>query len=288
VALWLIVIGFYAAGCTFALFLNHTRAARRGRMEELLAGAGVEQLAGLQRLKALCSVAEIRQAETPWYERSLSTVGVVAFFSMLIATGVQTTRSGLETIKVEKLQQEKQDLEKQVAEIGELLSRTTSTVVKQYQITGYLDPIGEDTLRIRLAKLSASRSMDESQLQEAYTLALLLRDFKTAVQIIEDHLDLLDRTEPSHLVSLAEYYFLIGRLGSARDCLSRAEPKLSGQTNDVRKRAIVMAALLDTSRRQESVDRLAGLLKVQRLEAERRLDIEMTRFKRGAQRFLSP
>jgi len=40
----------------------------------------------VEELKAIVEVAKARQTEIPWYERSLSTIGILAFFSMMLAT----------------------------------------------------------------------------------------------------------------------------------------------------------------------------------------------------------
>src|SRR3954453_4341844 len=60
----------------------------------------------LEDIKVIAELAKVRQSEIPWYERSVSTIGIVAFFSMIIATSIQTISATKVEIESSNLRQE--------------------------------------------------------------------------------------------------------------------------------------------------------------------------------------
>ena len=83
----------------------------------------------LERIKVLAELAPIHRDRLPWYERAFSAIGVVAFFSMSLAAGVQTIASTFLTQQTETLRLQKEFLENDKKKADEAIARVSEAVV---------------------------------------------------------------------------------------------------------------------------------------------------------------
>jgi hypothetical protein len=97
---------------------------------------------------------------------------------------------------------------------------------------------------------------------------------------------MLDRTAPSDLVSLAEYYLITGASAAARECLKEAQPRLSVTPPRVQARALAVAAAMDTSP-EPYVTSVSGVLRIDNGAARQWLNADIAHL-RGAAAGLKP
>lgn len=112
----------------------------------------------LEELKAIAEVAKARQTEIPWYERSLSTIGILAFFSMMLATSFQTISSAKTAIESSNIRQEINVLESQRAGWKRLLKSLSEVVVLKQMNSGRIEESEKNVLRQRLSDLEQEDS----------------------------------------------------------------------------------------------------------------------------------
>jgi hypothetical protein len=234
---------FWALGVSGACFWIQRRRSQESGLVKELRGVPVTDLPIRERVDLLHKIAIIKRHEAPWFERSLSTVGVVVFFSMLIATAIQTASATREAIEAERLRQGVKELESQRSVAESLLSDFTKAVVAQYRQSGRVDPVGEQLLRHRLDQLQALTTRSRVDVVEEFELSLIVGDFKRALALVEKDADLLNTTDPADTVSLAEYHYIDGADGSARDLLQTLDARLSSLPTSLRIRVIVLNAV---------------------------------------------
>lgn len=276
--IWTLLFATYAVGLSVIfLILQKRRAKETDLLTEARKIAGGE-LTPLQRLEALAQMARIRKREMPWFEQSLSTLGVVVFFSMLIATSVQTAKASLEAAEAERLRQEVKALEIQRSDLDTLVVDITRAVVTQYRRTGRLDSTGERVLKHRLLELDKVANPSRADLIEKFEIAFIAGDFERAVSLIERNIDLLDRADPGNIITLAEYYYLDGAAGSAAELLAQLEPKMSTLPPAWRVRMIVLNSVLKPDPPRYSAE-LSTVLRISSEDAARQLELLVDRFK---------
>lgn len=276
--IWTLLIATYAVGLSVIFLIVQKR---RAKETDLLAEArklAGDELTPLERLEALAQMARIRKREMPWFEQSLSTLGVVVFFSMLIATSVQTAKASLEAAEAERLRQDVKALEVQRSDLDTLVVDITRAVVTQYRRTGRLDPTGERVLKHRLLELDKVANPSRADLIEKFEIAFIAGDFERAVSLIERNIDLLDRTDPGNIITLAEYYYLGGAAGSATELLDQLEPKMSTLPPAWRVRMIVLNSILKPDPPRYSAE-LSAVLRISSEDAARQLEFLVNRFK---------
>jgi hypothetical protein len=280
--LW--TLAFYGLGATAVLLLSRYRAARERALLQHLLSISLDTLQPLEQLEGLAKRAEILSKQIPWYERSLSTIGVIAFFSMLIATGLQTTNANLSDAKIQRLQDQLKALEGQQASLAPAVARAARATIDQYQGGHVLEDGAEEVLRLRLDTLQRSSADGEEAIAEMLDIALVLRDLHQAVSLIEEHPEFVETAKPYHLASVAECYFISGSKAHASETLKRLEDGISNLNRNQRLRVLVLKAAL-TGNIEPQVEKVAVLLRTTSSKGRDRLRRDVQRLQRSAQDF---
>ncbi len=194
-------------------------------------------------LTAIAEVAKARQSEIHWFERSVSTIGIVAFFSMIIATTVQTINSAKTDIESSNVKQEIKALEAQRVTWKKLL-KSLSEVIVLKQLNGRLEESEKDVLRQRLQDLEEADSGKAEDERERLKLYLALGRHENASALVEKSSVVAADTTPENLILLAETSYVDGAKSRANLFLNKFEPNLSKQPVDWQVRFFVLKAAL--------------------------------------------
>jgi hypothetical protein len=236
-----------------------------------------------EELKTIARVAKVRQTEIPWYERSVSTIGLVAFLSMIIATSFQTINSAKTDIESSNVRQEIKVLESQRAGWKKMLKSLSEVIVLKQMDSGKIEDSEKDVLKQRLKDLEdadSGLSVDELERLQLY---LALQEYDNAASLVEKSSTLANGTSPEHLLLLAETSFLDGAKGRTKFLLNKFEPTLSKQPVEWQVRFFVVKAALDVSPTSYSKD-VAAVKGMGLTEAEELLSTRVEQLKQQARR----
>ena len=281
--LWIVLLASYSIGMTAILMLLRARQqspSRRAlgavlrRHVAVLNDASIDRDA-LDRLKIAIEVEKLYNEDSPWYERSISVIGVVAFFSMLIATGVQTLNASLQAGTVERLKTELATLDSVRNDLDSILKDTTQTLLAS---TAPLDVVSGHLLRHRLRLLKSVGPVSDVQLREQLDIAMRLDDFDEAIRLIESHPELLKESVPEDRLRLAEYRYISGTPLAAKALLEEVLPVLTQLAQSARIRALVLRAQV-APRGDSDVFDLAGVMRVSPSEAAKYLQSRLQTLK---------
>jgi hypothetical protein len=267
--MWTWFISLYGIFATIAIVVVQKN--RRGD-ESLISQIDQSELPPLDRLNSTIELAKLRQASLPWFERSISTAGVVAFFSLLIGTGFQAVKSDSDAIRAAQIEREVKELQSQKLDFERAVRELAQSVVAQYQRTSYIDDSGIRVLKERLHYLERDDTESRDRLIEAFGLAMVAGEYREAARLLSSHTDLLDRTKSTDLIILAEFYYLTGDSDSAKAMLKNLEGMLGGAPLGVRIRAVILNATLDPSAQEGLVKQYAALLRLDLDDAGNRLE----------------
>ncbi|MBU2503359.1 hypothetical protein KJ682_18670, partial [bacterium] len=206
----LVIVCLYALGVTIALIATQRRESRVLKYGSLLDGLDSEQVRPRERLRIISEYAKIRSYFTPWYEKSISTIGVVAFFSMIVGTTIHVIDTAEERVAADRLRFQIEKLEEEKSAAESVLPIVSRTLIDANASGRELSENELSLLRYRARQLSDSENLSPAELVELYNLQLLMREYAKAVKILENNLEVLDQTVPADRVTLAEYYILIG------------------------------------------------------------------------------
>jgi hypothetical protein len=201
---------------------------------------------------------------------------------MLLATGIQTTKAGIDETRSERLKVELKQLERQRSELETLVARVSRAVIEEYQKRGVIDDGARELLRFRLRSLASMKSKKRDQALEQFSIALVLGEFAAATSVLDEYGALLDETSPPDLISLAEYYLIKGVEPLARETVERVESDLSKLPTPLRLRAVVVLAALERNN-DAYVPEVAALLKMNLPQARERLEREVGRLRKAAE-----
>src|ERR1043166_892046 len=198
-------------------------------------------------IRAITRVAKVRQTDIPWYERSLSTIGIVAFFSMIVATSFQTVNSAKTDIESSYLRQEIKALEAQRAGWKTMMKNLSEVIILKQMSNGKLETSEKDVLKQRLTDLDQAASGTQEDEIEKLKIYLALKQFDNASALVEKSQLLADQAPPETLLFLAETSFIDGARARTKLLLSKFEPKLSKQPVEWQLRFLVISAALDSN-----------------------------------------
>jgi hypothetical protein len=238
-------------------------------------------------LTAMAEVAKARQSEIHWFERSVSTIGIVAFFSMIIATTIQTINSAKIDIDSSNVKQEIKVLESQRVTWKKLL-KSLSEVIVLKQLNGRLEESEKDVLRQRLQDLEDADSGKPEDERERLKLYLALGRHENASALVEKSSAVAADTTPENLILLAETSYVDGAKGRANTFLNKFEPTLSKQPVDWQVRFFVLKAALSAAPTDYAKD-VAAVKGIDTAEAEQFILARVEQLKqRALQRATAP
>jgi hypothetical protein len=241
----LTLIFIYAVVLTVYLLYKQRAASKQTELETIWHNISSATSPSAKDLKAIARIAKARQSEIPWYERSVSTIGIVAFFSMIIATSVQTLNSVKAEVESIRLRQEIKELEAQRVAWKKNVKGLAEVIVHKKSNGGKLEKTEEDILRQRLTQIEESESPTKEETAEKLKIYLALGRNEEA-SLLVDTSSLLDgEATPETLLLLAEASFLEGSSGRAKSLLKKFEQSgLSRQPQEWQLRYFVLSATL--------------------------------------------
>jgi hypothetical protein len=276
--IWLVIASTYAFGITCVLIVKYFKDARADELSRRIASVSLAELGPIEQIEAVSHIVDIRQKLSPWYEKSLSALGVFAFFSMTIAAGVQTIKSGIESAQVEQLRKEVSALQADRASLDASIEDISRSITASYRELGHVDPAGKKLLAHRVEYLLSKEPKTRDDIIEIFDTALLLQDFETATSALHANIKLLDETNPSDIISLAEFEYIEDAPNTSKEYLNRVLSKTPSLPVPWQIRIVVLQTLL-AGDRDAGVKELSAILKISREEAERRLDSDTSKLK---------
>jgi cell division protein FtsB len=235
----------------------------------------------VERAKILVEIAKMRDARIPWYEKSLSTIGVVAFFSMLLATGLQTVKSNAEQIQVAQLKSEVGALEKERTDVETFLSTLSQSVESEAILRQEMNRPTREILLHRLKQLQGLAKPSKEEILELFNVAVLLRDYSTAKEVVSQNIGLLDQSKPEFIISIAEYQYMVGARNSANDSLGKIRSQISTLPPTIASRIVVLDASLDGQIDAHTAE-FAQILRISPAEARQQLADRVAKLRTGA------
>ncbi len=219
-----------------------------------------------EKLKAIASLTELRKSMSPWYEKYLSTIGVIGLFSMTIAAGVQTINSTTQQYRADSLESELEDKTAQIEAAQLFVAEVSSAIQSGAFGTQRIGDVERKILRYRLDELRSVNDLDNTQLSELFSLALVLREYDLAVEILEDNKELLNNTNPSDQLTLAEYYNLVGSKTAAQQIINELDSLNVAQSAEFVRRLVFLKLALGANVNELASD-YANAFKIRREQA---------------------
>lgn len=280
VVLWVLLS--YAIGMTLLYARKTYHKERSVGLREALKDCNTEKVSATDRAEIISKIAEAEHSFSPWYEKSLSTAGVIAFFAMLVAASVQTVMVTRESFKLDQLQVQIDSLAEGKKYADSVIKDAVQTIVDKHQLGGRLYREEKLLLEHRLRQLEKINSLSKAEFAELYRLQLLLGRFFAATDLLEEHKALLDMTAPADIISLAEYYYLEGAGEVARKLLDSLNVKLPQLSAPWQIRYMVLRTVFEPEGKDDYILRLSSLLKVSTAEARTQLNYQVIRWKSAA------
>lgn len=178
----------------------------------------------VERINLLISLNKDIKEVIPWYQKSISTIGIVAFISMIFAISLQTVTLTKESINLESMKFEISKLKESKEEVEKIISDTTITMYKKYAETGRLSDREISIIKFKIKELENEKSPNYQQI---YQFSMLIGDFNKAIEAIP----FVDKSKPIEnipdVISLAQYYYIIDDIDNAKKMTTRANDKVS-------------------------------------------------------------
>ncbi len=278
-----VLLLIYSVGISYYLIRKQKALAKRNELENVWQQITSKADPSDADIRAIARIARVRQGEISWFERSISTIGIVFFFSMLIATSIQTINSAKAEIESANLKQELKGLESQRNAWNKLIKELSEVIVLKQSNYGRLEKSEEEVLRQRLTQVEEIEKPDKEDEAEKLKLYLALKQYDKASALIDKSTLLADAASPETLIFLAEMSFLDGARARAKTLLKKFESELSKQPVEWQLRFFIVSAAISADPKLYGKE-VAALKQIQLNEAEEWLADRVAELKAQARR----
>ena len=208
-----------------------------------------------ESVKAYSEFRRTMQLELSWYQRSLSTFGVIAFVSMTVAAAIQTVRANKEQMDAEALRKENTQIEAQVSSIA----KDMAIQMQSEYLTGVRpNDTEKQLLRYRLNEL-ARQPITLDIARERFDAAIMLDDHNAALSAYASYPKGVD-VRPEDRVRLAEGALMMGNPIAARALFLGLLESSVQLDKSLRARVIILETALDPEKlRAEEYAALKGI-----------------------------
>lgn len=217
----LLLIGFHAIGITVALLL----VLFSDRKIEIILKSEIDKLGEIEdpaiRVECISKVASSVAGFIPWYQKGISVVGVFAFLSMAIATGVQTSQELERARRIEKSKTELMDLKGEIARGEHIIELAAQAILDGEIAENRLSSVQTRILKHVLGKGLNDLKPEETTLRVAFAASLLFQDKESAMSLYERNTSRISKRDPASTALVAEYSYLTGALAAAADYAER-------------------------------------------------------------------
>jgi len=224
-----------------------------------------------EKIKLMISLEKHKASSTPWYMSSISTIGIVAFFSMMLATLIQTINVTKETFTHEKLKMDIDKLMISKNEADSIIDSMTYSSFANYARDGVLT---ESETRIINYKISILEMEKPPNDLEIYKLSMLTHNLAKAREAISS-VDTKSQIKGApDKISLAQFYFLTGNKDESRKIITDTEKSLSSLSTYWKFQLVVLKSLVVKDSYEDQIRLTSTILRLNRENAKHRLDKE--------------
>lgn len=182
-----------------------------------------------KKLDAHITLHELREKHVPWFQKSLSTFGVIAFFSMSAAALTQTISAQVNAFKAQSAEQRYNEAKEMADATERANERSIKAILALRNTDIYLSKEMTDLLYDRLIHLSDPKRNSQTaaaDVKEQMIIAMALGRANCAAQIWQASSDITLselNVEPADVVTFGELYYLIRDDTSARKSLEHLD-----------------------------------------------------------------
>lgn len=224
----LVGLATWAAVATWFLVFSIRRSERR-RHFHLMATRQMAKLPSEKRFEALIQMHEVQEKALPWFQRSLSTLGVVAFFSMSAAALTQTISAQFSEFKASAAERRYSYIQDSARMTEVANSRSSRAMLEMLSTNSPRLPEMVAFLQSRLELLADPRRPKNTEAEDAkegIAIAIALQNIHCAAQIWRNHPEIgLDTLElrQAYKLSFAQFFYFLGEDSRAGDVLDEVE-----------------------------------------------------------------
>ena len=281
-----LLLGVYAVVATLILVWTRKRRVSGDEIRFAVEGWFKTSPMTHESVSAFSEFTTSQQSVLPWFERSLSTIGVAAFLAMSITTAVQSVQSISSESQAKLLRAEVSDLQKQKDSATRVINSSIHALRDVVSMHDAVDPSVKELLRFHLQKTVEMKDASKDMVLEAFGTAVLIDDYETARELFRKWPDLAAASKPEEQLTLAEGLYLLGQPQRSREVMADVVNRRSELPVNAQRRALILFSVLHPEENQAGS--FAALLGLSIDDARRILDAEGARLRHSFTPMASP
>jgi hypothetical protein len=238
-----------------------------------------------ERIEATKSLTEVAVKIVPWYQRLLSTLGFVAFVSLLFGTLLQSLNSITTNVELRALETKYEDIKAREEHFVGLTGVLSQLVLENYAKDGIMPFGGEDVLNLRVEQLEEKElDPDQEIVRELFHIYIATNRIEDAVSLVDLHQDILAKSELRDRMTLALFHYFNGSLEKAVELVRDIRPSTDALSAGWKLRFLALDALLsnDGEVTQASIQTVASAYATSPQAAEARIRRQIQSFRESA------
>lgn len=226
-----------------------------------------------KKAEVICMIEKTYRADLHWFEKAISTIGVVAFFSMTVAISLQSFSLSSHKQELELVKKEKDIINDKIKEFNPFVKSYSQLICRRYMKTGKITDHEKEILEYRLNQLEENE-ISGAALYEIFQITFVDKKFERITIHLENNWDLLDKFHPTDKISLAQYYFSNGAKMRSNDILSNLDSHINNMPETWRFKYYVLFSAVNNDYSTYLLD-ISLILRLSKEEALKRLKKEV-------------
>lgn len=161
-----------------------------------------------KKISLLTKILEYENKNRPWYENLISTLGVLAFITMLLTTLNQTYESFESQNKLTDLKKNIEKISEKERVFYRYVEHISKYILSRNNALNGLSDDEKRILKIRIQQLLSKKQHNKAIISEVFSAAMQINDFDTVEKIYNENKDDILKGSVSTKLFLSEFYYL--------------------------------------------------------------------------------
>lgn len=163
-----------------------------------------------ENLEIIKKIEEIKKIDSPWFEKLVSTLGVMVFITMSIGTSTQIYETYKKEKSLDELEEKYKNISANEKKINDFLNLATKQIIIKYDNGLLLDKHEKEILKIKLSLINplSNSLISKEDIIKSFNMSMAIKEYEISQKIfdqnrktIQDNSNIYDR------IFLAEYLY---------------------------------------------------------------------------------
>jgi len=215
----ILILLLYSIICTLLILKNYLNENTRTIDSITMINNAISSLKEKkEQIEMSIELEKVKLTKIPWYEKSISAIGTIVFFSMLTATTIQLIQTNEKKDTITELQKVIEKGKKNETEIKQFVIDAGNYFLDDYDRSGLSD--NEELLLTKYVEILEQRKkLNKQENLNLFWAYMILKKYDLAIRSVNNRIITQNEINIPDKITLAEYYTITSDFDSAKEII---------------------------------------------------------------------